>query len=148
MTITTDLLSGIAAMLDAAGVVTYDTAPTVIPDDSAPPPIYLTAYPETSVPVAALTLYAAGGDWPTLPVSVYMLQVRTRSTKTDLTAADALDDRIADQLLGHYPVTLPTGTRVSIITRSSSSPIGRDAAGRVERTTNYRVVVHDPTTYR
>ena len=147
MGFTSDLLTGLAVMLDAAGAVTWTPSGAV--DTAADPaPLFLGIYPDQPDVAAALATYSTGGDEPTLSGSEIMLQVRTRASAADITSGDALDDAIAQQLLGHYPVTLSTGIVVSVITRSSGSPIGRDAAGRLERTTNYRLMAHDPGPYR
>jgi hypothetical protein len=143
----TKLCKGVAALLHAAGVVTY-TSSGPVPTSTTNPPVYIGRYPDQPDVCAALTTYAAGGDEPTLSSSVVMLQVRTRGTVSDHTAGDNLDDAIAAQLMGHYPVTLDSGVRIEILTRSSGSPIGLDAAGRMERTTNYRVQYYDPGPYR
>jgi hypothetical protein len=143
----TNLRSGIASMLDDAGVVTWTESGAVDPS-ADPPPIFHHLYPDEPDVAVALTTYYPGGDAPAAPDSVVMLQVRTRSSTSDDTLADDLDDAIAAQLLGHYPMTLSTGVVVSVITRSSGSPIGRDARGRLERTTNYRLMAYDPGPHR
>jgi len=144
---TTKLRAGIGAMLDDANVVTWTDSGTVS-TSASPPPAYHHLYPDSPDVAVALTTYYAGGDAPAAPDSVVMLQVRTRSSATDDTLADDLDDAIASELLGHYPMTLSTGVVISVITRSSGSPIGRDARGRLERTTNYRLLAYDPGPHR
>lgn len=142
-----DLCRGIAALLDTAGAVTWTPSGAVDPT-ADPPPIFLSIYPSAPDVAAALATYATGGDDPTLSGSVLMLQVRTRSGTDDVTAGDDLDDAIKDALLGNFPAVLPNGVRLTSIVRSSGSPLGRDAAGRMERTTNYRVRYYDPTPHR
>jgi hypothetical protein len=145
--IRSDLVTGLAALLDAEGACTW--TPTGVVDVlSDPPPVFRTIYPDTPDIAAALTAYATGGDEPTLSGSVLMLQVRTRSSLDDLGAAEDLDDAISQVLMGNFPVLLDTGCRVSVIIRVSSSPIGRDARGRMELSTNYRIMVHDPGPHR
>lgn len=145
------LLVGLARMLDDAGAVTW-TESGAVPTGASPAPLFRTIYPDTPDIAAALTAYATGGDEPTLSASVLMLQVRTRGSLDDPGAAEDLDDAIGAQLLGHFPQVLSAGTadelRLTIITRESSSPIGRDAAGRMELVTNYRVTIHDPGPHR
>jgi hypothetical protein len=142
-----DLIDGLGALLAAGGAVTWTSSGTVSPSAS-PAPMFRTIYPDSPDIVAALTAYAAGGDEPTLSGSSLMLQVRTRSSLAALGAAEDLDDAIAGVLMGNFPVTLSTGVRISVITRASSSPIGRDARGRMELVTNYRIIVHDPGAHR
>lgn len=141
------LRQGVAALLHADGVVTW-TPSGPVPSMTAHPPVFETVYPDAPDVCVALATYATGEDEPTLSHSVLMLQVRTRGTDADVTAGDALDDAIYDKLAGRWPVTLPNGLKIVTMRRASSSPIGRDAAGRMERTTNYRCVVHDPGPYR
>lgn len=143
----TKLLRGLAALLAGDGVVTYAGTGPVDPAATLPN-VFLNLYPETPDLVCALTCYAAGADEPTLSGSVLMVQVRTRSSDADFTSGDNLDDAIWSALAGRYPVQLATGVILSTITRTSGGPIGRDAAGRLERTTNYRCVVHDPGPHR
>lgn len=139
--------AGLAQLLATAGVVTWTTSGAVSLTAN-PPPIFDQVLPEKPDICAALSTYATGGDEPTLSGSALMLQVRTRCSLTDTAAGDDLDDAIAGQIMGRFPVTLANGVVISTVVRSSGSPIGRDAAGRMERTTNYRLVVHDPGPYR
>ena len=145
--ISTDLKVGLAQMLDDAGAVTW-TPSGAVDVSATPPPIFMTIYPAKPDVAAALTTYYPGGDEPTLSGSLINLQVRTRSSREVETACDDLDDAISAHLLGHWPQVLSTGVRVTTIWRISGSPIGRDAAGRMERTTNYTVRVYDPGPYR
>jgi hypothetical protein len=147
MGIRADLVTGLCSLLGAEGVCTW--TPSGIVDVLAdPPPVFRTIYPDAPDIAAALTAYATGGDEPTLSGSVLMLQVRTRSSLDDLGAAEDLDDAISQALMGNFPILLDTGCRVSVIIRVSSSPIGRDARGRMELSTNYRIMVHDPGPHR
>ena len=139
--------TGLGAMLAAAGAVTWQ-ATGAISASVSPPPLFDLIYPDAPDCAAALATYAVGGDDPKQPVSALMLQVRTRSNLTTTASGDDLDDAISQQLMGHFPLTLSTGIVISTIIRMSSSPIGRDPAGRIERTTNYRLTVHDPGSYR
>ncbi len=145
--ISVKLLRGLAALLHADGVVTYTASGAVNPAAN-PPNVFLDLYPETPDLVAALAAYPTGEDEPTLSGSVLMVQVRTRADADDVSSGTNLDDAIWNKLAGRYPVQLSTGVILSMITRSSGAPMGRDAAGRLERTTNYRCVVHDPGPHR
>lgn len=141
------LRTGVAALLHAEGAVTW--SPTgVVSVTASPPPVFDTFYPDAPDICAALATYSTGGDEPTLSGSYLMLQVRTRTGLTDVAAGDDLDDAISQVLLGNFPITLSNGVRLTTITRMGGSPIGRDAAGRMERTTNYQCRVHDPGPHR
>lgn len=147
MGVQTDLRTGIGHLLHDAGVVTWTDSGAVDPA-SDPAPCYHLIYPDTPDTIVALSTYSAGGDSPTAPDSIYMLQVRTRSSLADVTSGDELDDAIARTLLGRYPITLDTGVRVETLVRVSGAPLGRDGAGRMERATNYRIMAYDPGPYR
>lgn len=147
MGITAGLITGIGHLCEAEDALTWVDS-GVVPVASDPPPGFYGTYPDAPDVCAALACYTLDGGEPTLSASVKMLQVRTRSSLTDISACDTLDDAIAQVLLGHYPVDLDTGVTVSVITAASSTPLGRDAQGRMERVTNYRVVVHDPGPHR
>jgi minor capsid protein len=143
--IATRLIEGVAQLLHDAGAVTW------APDDvwtAGPPPIFDTYYPDSPDVAATLATYYLGGDEPTFAGSMIMLQVKTRSSVESPAAGTDLDDAIAQVLLGNWPIVLVTGVTVSIIERASGTPIGRDEAGRHERTTNYRLTIHDPGPHR
>jgi len=141
------LRTGVAALLHTEGAATW-TATGAVSVTASPAPVFDSTYPDEPDVAAALSTYAVGGDEPTLSGSVLMLQVRTRTSLSDVAAGDDLDDAIAGVLMGNFPVTLTNGVRVTSLVRSSGSPIGRDAAGRMERTTNYRVRIYDPGSHR
>ncbi len=139
------LRAGLAELLADAGVVSWDTSGTYLVSQS-PKPCYDTSYPDNGPDVCvALATYYTGGDGVAGDATTWLqLQVRTRGQKHGpSTDADDLDDAIAQVLLGNYPLTLPNGVRLSKIEHTSSTPIGRDAAGRFERTTNWSVRVYD-----
>lgn len=141
------LRAGLAQLLHDAGAVTWVASGAIDPAAS-PPPLVDQVLPDSPDVCAALATYCTGEDEPTLSGSVLMLQVRTRAGITNLAAGDDLDDAISQELMGNWPLTLTNGVRVTSLVRASGSPIGRDPAGRMERTTNYRVRIHDPGPYR
>lgn len=145
--VSTKLCKGIAALLGTAGAATWTPSGVVSPTAS-PPPVFLGIYPDQPDIAVALSTYSAGGDDPTLAGSVLMLQVRTRSSIQDVTSADALDDAIGQVLMGNFPLVLPSGVRITSLVRRSGVPMGRDASGRMERTTNYQVRLYDPGPHR
>ncbi len=142
--------AGIAELLADAGVVSWDAAGTYLVTQS-PKPVYDTSYPDNGPDVCvALSTYYTGGDGIGADTSSWLqLQVRSRGQKHGpSTDADDLDDAIAQVLQGSWPMTLPNGVRVTLVEHSSSTPIGRDAAGRFERTTNWSIRVADPAARR
>ncbi len=141
----TRLIEGLAQLFHDAGAVTW--APTAA-WSSGPPPLFDTYWPDAPDVAVCLATYYLGGDEPTFSESVINLQVKTRSSVESPAAGTDLDDAIAQVMLGNWPVDLGNGVHVSIIERTSGTPIGRDDAGRYERVTNYRLTVHDPGPYR
>lgn len=145
--IISQLIDGLGAYLAAAGAVTWSPS-AVVAADVTPPPLFDTMYPDQPDVAAALATYYTGGDEPTFSESVVMLQVKTRSSLDSPRAGTDLDDAIAQQLLGNWPLVLGNGVHISIIERTSGTPLGRDEAGRHERVTNYRVTFYDPGPHR
>lgn len=143
----TKLIDGLGTYLAAQGVVTW-SPDSVVAVDVSPPPMFDTMYPDSPDLAVCLATYYTGGDEPTFSESVLMLQVKTRSTLDAPRAGTDLDDAIAQQLLGNWPLTLGNGVRISIIERTSGTPLGRDEAGRHERVTNYRLTIYDPGPHR
>lgn len=142
------LRQGIAQLLADQDVCSW-SADDAVDAEAALPPVFDTQYPDAPDVAAALSTYYVGGDDPTLAGTWLQLQVRTRGHRDGpMDAADDLDDAIGQVLLGRWPTTLPNGVRISFLTRTSGTPIGRDAAGRFERTTNWRIRVHDPAPNR
>lgn len=144
------LRAGLAEWLAGQGVVTWSPTTPLGTGSITPPPLFDTSYPDSPDVAVCLTTYYTGGDGKASDITSWMqLQVRTRGRRDGpSTDADDLDDAIAQQLLGHWPWTLPNGVRISLVEHTSSTPIGRDAAGRFERTTNWSIRVADPSTYR
>ncbi len=145
--ITSRLIDGLGQLLDEAGAVTWSRS-AVVAADTDPPPMFETEYPASPDVAACLATYYLGGDEPTLGQTVSNVQVKTRASVESPNASADLDDAIAQALLGRWPVDLATGVTVSIIERTSGTPIGRDEAGRHERVTNWRLTIHDPGPHR
>ncbi len=147
MGIVSRLIDGLGVLLSEAGAVTW-SPDSVVAVDVSPPPMFDTEYPDSPDVVVALTTYYLGGDEPTFSESVVNLQVKTRSSVATPRDGTDLDDAISQVFLGNWPLDLSNGVHVSIIERTSGTPIGRDGAGRFERVTNYRFTIHDPGPHR
>lgn len=144
MAFTADLLGGLAQLLATRGVGTWkDTGVYLVTD---PNPIVMSAVPAAPDAVIVLSAYDVSSD-PTQRHDLIGVQVRTRGTK-DPRIVDALDDAVFDALQGLDDVTLSTGVRVLLAARQSSGPLGTDANGRHQRSSNYYLTAHRPSTNR
>jgi hypothetical protein len=142
---TTNLLTGIAEHLYAAGVGVWSPSTPPAADDVL---IVHTAFPSVPDQVVCLTAYpvsvAAG-----LTDAVVGVQVRCRGSRNPRASLD-LDDAVTDALNGLRRATLgtaPDDVVVSQIHWQSSTPLGPDSNGRYERSTNFYVQVNRPGTY-
>lgn len=142
MGFTIDLLTGVAELLDAEtdavwnpnGVYAADQIGIVlgVPTQSPPSLVALAAYNNI--------------DHAALADSTVMLQVRTRGPDADPVPADDLADAVFDALQGLRQTV--NGIRIVYGKRNSTYPLGIDGNGRQERTDNYDLMVHRPSTHR
>lgn len=144
MSYTTDLLAGVAQLLDT-------TIPAVVWRASgvyttAEMGVYIATMPQAPDGAVVLSDYPVGDD-PTLSDSVIGLQVRTRTGGQDPRTTTGLDDDIFDVLHGLHDVTVG-GIRLVGAERRSGAPLGQDGNGRHERTSNYYLTVHRPSPNR
>lgn len=142
MGFTSDLLVGVAQLLDADGVAVWDPTGTYANTDVG----IVIGPPSQSPPsLVALAVYNSSDD-PATPDSTVFLQVRTRAPDDDPRKADDLDDGVFNALQG-LRATI-NGIRLVYGKRNSSAPIGIDSNGRQERTSNYELMVHRPSPHR
>lgn len=142
MGFTTDFLAGVAQLLDTDGVAVWK--PTGVYDDNE---IGIVIGPPSQSPpsLVALAVYNSVDD-PAQSDSTVMLQVRVRAPDDDPRKADDLSDGVFNSLQGVR--TTVNGIRLVYGKRSSSFPLGIDGNGRQERTDNYDLMVHRPSTHR
>lgn len=143
----TNLLSGLAALLQTAGIGTWSTSAVYT---SAQTGIVLGTIPSTPDRIVALTAYPVRDD-PALSDSVVGVQVRCRWGGQDPRLVDDLADLIFDYLHGKTHFTVGTGAAAVTIVqclRQSYAPLGRDQNGRWERSDNYYVTCWRPGTNR
>lgn len=142
MGFTSDLLAGVAQLLDADGVAVWN--PSGVYTDSE---VGIVIGPPSQKPpsLVALAVYNSADD-PAASDSTVFLQVRTRAPDDDPRKADDLDDGVFDSLQGLRATV--NGVRLVYGKRNSSSPLGVDSNGRQERTSNYELMVHRPSTHR
>lgn len=132
MAFTSDLLTGLAQLLDDAGVGTYSP----VAASTVEPAITVINLPPAPERVICLTDYPVSDD-PSLADVIVGVQVRIRGTRDPLVASNIRDD-VYDQLHGLAGVII-NGVPVAHIYRQSTIPLGPDGLGRYERTENYYV---------
>lgn len=138
-----DFAEGFAQLLTAAGLgLSY--ADTYTAGQTG---IGLMKFPLELDNAVALAPYPLT-DSPALNSSEIGLQIKTRMAGEDPRAVWALDDAIANFLLGNYPLTLPTGVRIVTLQRTSSGSLGQDDAKRWNWTSNYPCSVYRPSLHR
>jgi len=76
------------------------------------------------------------------------VQVRCRWGGQDPRPVDDLDDALFDLWHDADTFTLPTGVRVVLMERRSSTSLGQDGNGRWSRASNYYLTVHRPSLHR
>lgn len=144
MGFTSDLLAGVAQLLEDAGVGRWEPSGQYPPGDA--PPIFILSQP--SAPDVAITLTSYGvSDAVEQADSVVGVQVRTRGT-TDPRAVTDLDDAVFGTLHGASNLTLATGVLVLLIERRSSTSLGWDANRRHERSSNFYLTLTRPSGHR
>lgn len=142
MGFTTDLLTGVAQRLDTAEVAVWKDSGVYADDEVG---IVLGVPTQRPPSLIALATYNNDDD-PALSDSVVKLQVRLRGPDADPRAANDLSDGVFDALQGLRDTL--NGIRVIYAKRTSSLPIGVDKNSRQERTDNYDLTVHRPSTHR
>lgn len=144
MGFTNDLVSGVAQLLEDAGVGQWAA------DGGAyapgPPPIVTASMPASPNKVIVITPYPVDDD-AALTDSLNGLQIRTRGDKDPNTVND-LDDAVFDALQGRSALVLSSGVHVVQIYRNSGASLGTDGNGRHERTANYYVQAARPSAHR
>lgn len=141
MSFGTDLLQGLATLLDGAGVVRYPGA-AVLPNDAVRPACTLVNLPAAPDYVVALTDYPVSADAALSDVTVGV-QVRIRGSAIDPLWPISIRDAIYDVFQGFRGQRLSTGLYVVHMYWQSETPIGPDGQRRWERTVNYYVHAHN-----
>lgn len=140
---TSDLLSGIAEYLGTQGVGTWRATGVYSAGETG---IVLGLLPQSPDAVISLAGYSVSDD-ATLSDSVMGVQVRTRTAGLDPRPTADLADAIFVALQGLGDVTLG-GVRIQMIARQSWTQLGADSSQRQQRSDNYYVTTHYPSTHR
>jgi hypothetical protein len=131
---TTDLLTGIAELLDAAGAGTWNPTGVYAADDTG---ITLTVIPAQPERIVCLTAYPVDDSEPGSTDVVTGVQVRFRAGRDPRDVED-MADAVYDQLQGLAQQRIG-GVPVAQMWRQSSALWGADSNGRWERSDNYYV---------
>lgn len=140
----TNLLTGFAQLLAAAGIGTWQENGVYAATETG---IVIDAVPASPDRIISLTDYVVS-DNPTLSDSIIGVQVRTRWGGQDPRLVKDLDGLIFAALHGMPAVTLVGGVHVVSCFRRSGVSMGQDANNRWGRSSNYYVSVHRPSTNR
>ena len=142
MGFTTELLKGVAQLLDADGVAVWNPSGVYANNEIG---IVIGAPSQSPPSLVALATYNDIDD-PAASDSTVFLQVRVRAPDDDPRKADELSDGVFNSLQGLRATV--NGIRIVYGKRSSSYPLGIDSNGRQERTDNYELMVHRPSPHR
>lgn len=142
MTFLPDIVDGIARLLAAQSVGTYRPTGIYTSSETA---ITDTAMPDSPDRAIVLTAYDTA-DAADLTDCTVFLQVRTRASTDPRQVAD-LDEAVFGVLHGLRDQQFGTAA-VRLIKRENTAPLGADATGRHERTSNYTLRAQRPATDR
>ncbi|MEU9141709.1 minor capsid protein [Streptomyces sp. NPDC048404] len=137
-----DLVDGLARLLDEQDVATYRPTGIYTSGETA---ITDTVMPDSPDRAIVLTAYDSADD-PALTDCTVFLQVRTRAGPDPRTVA-ALDEDVFTVLHGLTDQRFGTAA-VRLIRRENTAPMGADAVGRHERTSNYTIRAQRPPSDR
>lgn len=118
------LIDGFAQLLaDADAQFAWQPADAYSPSDTG---IGRMAFPAQCKRAVAVGIYPLSAD-PTLSQSLIGVQFMSRSPSQDPRDVMSMDDSIQSTFLGLFPITLPTGLRVSSLVWNNGGSLGRDA---------------------
>jgi hypothetical protein len=142
VSVTTDLLDGLASMIAAADIgVSYTPNGVYAASQTGVYMKILPAKPDRSVSLTAVVI----GDNITLPTGRQMVQVRCRGAANRPLDVDDLADNIFDVLHGTTNLTFGVA-HVTQMNRQISVPMGMDDSKRWERVDQYFLDVDSPPT--
>ena len=144
----TNLLTGIAAALQTAGLGTWSAAGVYKASETG---IVLRTMPQGPDRIICLSTYGVGDD-PSLSDSIIGLQIRTRWEGAIPTPVDDLDDAIFTFLHGKETWTVGSGAaavRIGLCLRNSGPvSLGQDTNLRWSLASNYYLDLWRPSTNR
>lgn len=140
---TSDLLTGIAIDLDAAGIGVYRPSGAYQPGEIA---IVIRAIPQAPDQLITLATYAVDNGLRGMADHTTGVQMRIRGTD-DPDVADGIADQIFDRYDSSGRLTL-NGIPVVDMWRQSYTPLGQDGNRRWELSHNYYIEAMRPTANR
>lgn len=140
----TDLATGIAQLLAAANVATWNTTGAYTASQTG---IVLRTLPQSPDRVLVLAPYPVDDDL-VHGDDVTGLQVTTRWDGGDPRPGDDLADLVFNALQALPRTTLTTGIVVTQCFRRSGTSLGQDTNSRWRTVQNFYVTAHRPTTHR
>ena len=141
---TNDLCRGLAQLINDLGIGVYRIGTAVYQPGEVGVVIGL---PTTTPPALIALLDYDTRDDPTSSDTVQSIQIRFRSAGGTADQANDLADAVFNALQGMWGQTVG-GVKVITAERSSSLPLGTDNSGRYERSDNYDLTIHRPSTHR
>lgn len=144
MTVTEDVLTGVAELIAAAGIAEWDPSGTYPTTSTG---IFLKTMPDgAGIPdrAVALNLIPVTAN-PSIPFGSSFLQVACRGVRNDPLDVDRLADPIFDILHGVTGRVLGSA-RIAQLLFHTAAPMGQDANTRWERADKYLAVIDSPPT--
>lgn len=136
-----DVMTGLAQLLDDAGVGTYRPSGTYAADETAIVFVKMPAAPDRCICITAYT-YA---NWPDEPEDQQRIQIRCRGARNDMLDASRLRGAVYDQVHGLTNRNFGSVHATQIL-QQSSVPMGVDDSDRNEFADNYTADVDVPAT--
>lgn len=145
LTFTRDFVEGFAQLLAADTSLSWSDTANYAAGVTG---IYIAEQPTGPDRCVTLMAYPLSED-PTLSNGVMGLQVRSRSARgAGVFDVMGLDDAVRNALVGRFPLTLPTGIRVSSLVWSSGASLGVDSSNRWMWSSNFTCGVGRPGAHR
>lgn len=141
MTNLVDIMTGLAELLDGAGIGDFSPTAAYAAGDTAIALKNMPADPDRAIVITAYLVDAQ----PAMHLDQVNVQIRTRGAPDDTTDVDVLADQVYAFCQGLTYVQLG-GVTVNQMILKSSIPMGIDQNNRWERSDNYTLDVDVPAT--
>lgn len=141
---TSQLLTGLAELLDTGGAGTWRPSGAYTDDETA---IVIRAVPQQPDRLITLAAYPLGDDLPGMADHTVGVQVRCRGLPDDPRSCEDLADAVYELLDSLGRRTVGTVPVVDVVRRSYTA-LGQDTNRRWESSSNYYVEAMRPTTNR